>query len=163
MITFFADYKWSRGKVTGVTPLDGSTGKKHLRFAELEDGTRVEQFDEAGKFVRLVYCPQDDDDDLSGTTCENSEDQTHRVRRADDGTVRSYEDYTWPNGGFEPYEYPEVKIFDAHGRLVWLHHPERIEEFTWVIRVTDPLGKLRVVLHHTGKEEPRAIREEWSE
>ena len=161
MITHFADYRWSNGKPSGISPIEYPAGKEHFRLLGDGKGVRLEQFDGSGKFLRLVYCPQDED--LAGTTYVTSDDHLHKVRRAANGVVRSYEEYAWPNGIYADDVYPEVKIFNAHGRLVWRHRPERVSESAWDIHVLDILEKTRVVLHHTGVglSEPCTIEEEW--
>jgi len=74
----------------------------------------LEQFDEAGKFVRLVYCPQDDA--IAGTSYETSDDCLHKVRRSNDGAVRFYDEYQWPDGIYSDEAYPQVKVFNEHGQ-----------------------------------------------
>lgn len=108
-----------------------------------------------------MYCPKDRD--LAGATYEVSADHRQKVRRSEDGTVRSYEEYTWPGGVYSQDAYPVVRVFNAHGRLVWQHRPRRISDTAWDIQVLDALGKPQAVLHHTevGVTEPCAIREEW--
>ena len=163
MNTFFADYQWSKGKPKGIAPIDNPSGKEHFRLFDVDGGERLEQFDEAGKFVRLVYCPQDDA--ISGTSYETSDDHRHKIRRSDDGAVRFYDEYQWPDGVYSDDAYPQVKVFNEHGRLIAQHRPERIAESAWDIHVFDALGKRRVVLHHTDVNgtEPCTIREEWME
>jgi len=161
MSTCFADYEWSGGKLRGISPIGDPTGKAHFRILDMDGGVRLEQYDGAGKFLRLVYCPQDED--LAGTTYETSDDYQHRVRRARNGAVRSYEEYAWPDGNYAADAYPEVRVHNAHGRLVWQHRPRRVSETAWDIHVLDALGKPRLVLHHTdvGVSQPCTIREEW--
>ena len=100
-----------------------------------------------------------------GTTYEVSDDHTHKVRRSQDGAVRSYEEYAWSDGAYSEDVYPEVRIFNEHGRLVWQHRPQRVSESAEDIHVFDALGKPRVVLHHTDISglEPCTIVEEWLE
>ena len=162
MSEFFADYKWSKREPKGISPIDDPTGKEHFRLLEVDGGVRLEQFDEAGKFLRLVYCPHDGKL-ARDTTYEVSDDHTHKIRRSDDGAVRSYEKYEWPDGIYSDDVYPDVKVFNEHDRLVWQHRPQRVSESAWDIHVFDALGKPRAVLHHTdvGGPEPCTIVEEW--
>ncbi len=164
MTTYFADYRWSKREPKGISPIDDPAGKEHFRLFEVNGGMRLEQFDEAGKFRRLVYCPHDAKM-ARGTTFEVSDDHTHNIRRSEDGAVRSYEVYVWPDGDYSEDVHPEVRIFNEHGRLVWQHRPQRVSESAWDIHVFDALGKPRVVLHHTDCDgpEPDTIVEEWLE
>ena len=157
----YADYMWSKGKPKGISPLEDPSGHAHFRCFEVEGGMRVEQFDGAGKFLRLVHCPQDRQ--YAGTTYELSDDHTHKVVRAASGTVRFYEEYTWPGGLFDENVYPQVKTYNAEGRLIAEHRPTQVAEDAWDIYVLDALGKLRVILHHTDVKggEPCTITEEW--
>ena len=163
MTTFYADYQWSKGTPKGLSSLEDPAGQNHFRLLEVDGGVRLEQYDGAGKFVRLIYCPQDKG--LAGTAYATSADHRHRVRRREDGTVSSYEEYGWPGGVYAESEYPDVRIYNEHGRLVWQHRPRRLSDTAWDIHVLDALGKTRVVLHHTdvGDSEPCTIREEWVE
>ena len=163
MTTFFADYKWSKGEPKGISPIDNPAGKEHFRLLDIDGGVRLEQFDKAGKFVRLVHCPQDRK--IAGTTYETSEDHLHKVRRSDDGAVRFYDEYEWPDGIYSDDVYPKVKGFNEHGRLIAQHWPKRVSASAWDIHVFDALGKQIVVLHHTdvGESEPCTIHEEWME
>lgn len=163
MTEFFEDYQWSKGKPKGLTPIEDPTGKAHFRLLDLESGVRLEQFDPDGKFLQLICCPQDTG--ISGSSWETSKDALHRVRRGKDGAVTSYEEYVWPGGVFAEGVYPDVKIFDVHGRLVWEHRSEQVSDTAWDIHVLDPLGKLQVVLHHTDVDgrEPVTITEDWVE
>ena len=163
MATFFADYKWVRGKPKGTSPMDDPAGIEHFRILSVDGGVRLEQFDGEGKFVRLVHCPQDRE--IAGTSYETSDDHLHKVRRSDDGAVRFYDEYEWPNGVYSDDVYPKVKVFNEHGRLIARHQPMRVSGSAWDIHVFDALGKQRVVLHHTdvGVAEPCTISEEWME
>ena len=163
MITFFADYRWSRGEPKGVSPIDDPAGMEHFRILDSDGGVRVEQFDDAGKFVRLVYSLQDRKISATTTTYETSDDHLHKVRRSENGAVRFYEKYEWPDGIYSDDVYPDVKVFNEHGRLISQHRPKRVSESAWDIHVFDALGKPRAVLHHTdiGGPEPCTIVEEW--
>ena len=48
---------------------------------------RLEQFDAAGKFVRLVYAPEDRKISARAPTYKTSDDQQQKVRCSDNGTV----------------------------------------------------------------------------
>jgi len=163
MSQFYSDYRWSRGEPIGESPIDDPTGKAHFRFLLVDGGVRLEQFNGAGKFVRLVHSPPDGE--RKSTTCETSGDCLHRVRRNEDGAVSSYEEYEWPGGSYSDDVYPKVKVFNEHGRLVARHRPEQISDSAWDIHVLDALGKPRMVLHHTnvGVSDSCTIREEWVE
>ena len=160
---YFADYQWSRGEPQGVAPIEDPTGIAHFRLLETDGGVRVEQFDKTGKFVRLVYCPQDRK--ITYATYKTSADHLHRVRRSENGAVRFYEEYEWPDGVYSDDVYPVVRVFNEHGRLIAQHRPKQVSESAWDIHVFDALGKRRVVLHHTdiGESEPCTIDEEWME
>ena len=164
MTTYFADYKWSKREPKGISSIDDPVGKEHFRLFEVDGGVRLEQFDSDGKFLRLIYCPQDKRR-VRGATNEISEDHRHKIRRADDGTVRGYEEYIWPDDRYSENEYPLANIFNEHGRLLFQHRPERVSESAEDIYVHDMLGKLVVILHHTDIDgtEPCAIEEEWME
>ena len=112
MTTYFADYRWSNREPKGMSPIDDPTGKEHFRLFEVDGGVRLEQFDSDGKFLRLIYCPQDRRR-VRGATNEISEDHRHKIRRADDGTVRGYEEYIWPDDRYSEAEYPLANIWVA--------------------------------------------------
>jgi hypothetical protein len=162
-VQYYEDYQWSRAEPKGVSPIDDPTEKEHFRLLEVDGGVRLEQFDKAGKFVRLVHCPQDRK--VAGTTYETSGDKQHKVRRSDNGAVRFYDEYEWPDGIYADDVYPEVRLFNEHGRLIAQHRPKRVSESAWDIHVFDALGKQIVVLHHTDVDgsEPCTIDEEWME
>ena len=156
MAAFFADYRWSKGEPKGVSPIDDPTRIEHFRLLYADGGVRLEQFDQAGKFVRLIYCPQDKN--IAAPTVEFSDDHRQKVRRSDDGAVRLYDEYEWPDGIYSEEVYPAVKVSNEHGRLIAQHRPQRVSESAWDIHVFDALGKQRVVLHHAD-----GITEEWME
>ena len=135
-------------------PIDEPNGKTHFRLLDVDGGVRWEQFDETGKFVRLVQCPQEDA--IAGARYEPSVDRLQKVRRSNDGAVRFYDEYQWPDGTYSYEAYPQVKVFNEHGRLIAQHRPERISETAWDIHVFDTLGKRRGA-------EPCTIHEEWVE
>ena len=135
-------------------PIDEPNGKTHFRLLDVDGCVRLEQFDETGKFVRLVHWPQDDA--IAGASYETSDDRLQKVRRSNDGAVRFYDEYQWPDDTYSDEAYPQVKVFNEHGRLIAQHRPERISETTWDIHVFDALGKRRGA-------EPCTIHEEWME
>ena len=159
MPAFFADYRWSRGEPKGAAPLDDPTGIEHFLLLDVDGGVRLEQFNEAGKFMRLIYCPQDRKISAATKTYEISDDHLQKVRRSIDGAVRFYKEYEWPEGIHSDDVYPDVSIFNEHGRLIAQHRPRRVSESAWDIHVFDGLGKRRAVLHHSRA----GIDEEWME
>jgi len=163
MTAVYTDYRWSSGMPQGVSPLADPVGVEHFRVVDVDGGMRLEQFDGDRKFQRLIFCPADEH--LGGASYETSADHRHRVRRDADGAVLSYEEYTWPGDVYSDDAYPEVAVYNAHGRLVWQHRPRRLSATAWDIHVLDALGKPRRILHHTdvGPTEPCTIREEWVE
>ena len=135
-------------------PIHEPNGKTHFRLLDVDGGVRFEQFDETGKFVRLVHWPQDDA--IAGASYETSDDRLQKVRRSNDGAVRFYDEYQWPDDTYSDEAYPQVKVFNEHGRLIAQHRPERISETAWDIHVFDTLGKRRGA-------EPCTIHEGWME
>ncbi len=95
MPAYFADYRWSNREPQGISPIDDPTGKEHFRLFDVDGGVRLEQFDRDGRFLRLVYCPQDRSRQR-GATNKVSADRRYKIRRGDDGTVRAYEEFVWP-------------------------------------------------------------------
>ena len=102
MTTYFADYRWSKGYPKGLAAIDDPNGEAHFRLLEVDGGCRLEQYDAAGKFVRLIHCPQDQQ--VSGTAYETSEDGLHKVRRSADGAVpdQSISAEEFDDGGGDP-------------------------------------------------------------
>ncbi len=162
MAMYCADYRWSNREPIGISPIDDPTGKEHFRLFNVDGGVRVEQFDSDGKFLRLIYCPQDRSRQR-GATNEISEDHRYKIRRGDDGTVRAYEKFVWPEDRYSKDEYPVVNVFNEHGRFLFQHRPKKVSASAVDIYVHDSLGKLVVILHHTdiSGAETGTIEEEW--
>ena len=93
---------------------------------------------------------------IAGASYETSDDRLQKVRRSNDGAVRFYDEYQWSDDTYSDEAYPQVKVFNEHGRLIAQHRPERISETAWDIHVFDTLGKRRGA-------EPCTIHEEWME
>ena len=123
---------------------------------------RLEQFDRDGRFLRLVYCPQDRSRQR-GATNEVSADRRYKIRRGDDGTVRAYEEFVWPEDRYSEGAHPVANVFNEHGRFLFQHRPKKVSASAVDIYVHDSLGKLVVILHHTDIDgtEPCTIEEEW--
>ena len=162
MPAYFADYRWSNREPQGISPIDDPTGKEHFRLFDVDGGVRLEQFDRDGRFLRLVYCPQDRSRQR-GATNEVSADRRYKIRRGDDGTVRAYEEFVWPEDRYSEGAHPVANVFNEHGRFLFQHRPKKVSASAVDIYVHDSLGKLIVILHHTDIDgtEPCTIEEEW--
>jgi len=163
MIRWFEDYRWSDRSPAGVSEHQARPEKvAHFMFTTMEAGLFVEEYDDAGHFVRLCYTPQDHHYDPIWHR-EESADGLSRVFRDADGRVVKHEVYEPSGESCSGEPLMNGRIYNGDGRLLAAHEPSRVNETSCDIRVTDAAGKLRVVLHHSDMDrgEPVTIHEDW--
>lgn len=163
MIRWFEDYRWTDRSPAGVREYEARPENAvHYMFSTTETGLLVEQYDDAGHFVRLCYTPQDHHYDSTWHR-EESADGLSRVFRNADGRVVNHEAYELTGESCSSAPLMDGRVYKGDGRLLAVHDETRASETSCDIRVTDAAGKLRVVLHHSDidRGEPVTIHEDW--
>lgn len=169
--SYFQDYRWGKdrrspvGRPIGVPPVDpAQTGNGFFKFIRLGNGDRVEQYDRQGRFVQIIYDPADADRGTRKLQYQRDGRTAAAVRVDENGVVRTRETYSFLSSPEEPLPLVKAEVYNADGRLLEIHTPQRVGPTAEDIHVTDVLGKLKVILHHDqlDKGEPVRIQEEWS-
>lgn len=154
------------GRPVGEGSIDpAQTADGFFKFIPLEDGDRVEQYDDVGRFVRIIHDPADGDRGTRKLRYQDGGQTVAAVRVDESGAVRIREMYTLLSDPGERFPLVKSEVYNADGRLLEIHTPNRVGPAAEDIYVTDVLGKLKVILHHEqlDKCEPVSIRAQWAE
>jgi hypothetical protein len=169
---FFQDYRWVKdgrrptGRPVGVGPLDPpQIGVFFFKFIRLADGDRVEQYNQRGRFVRIVHDPADGNRGTRKLRFQDKGITVAAVTVDDRGVVITREAYSYLSDPAEPLALVKAEVYNADGRLLETHMPRRVGPAAQDIHVTDGLGKLKVIIHQEELDKPEPVkgREEWPE
>jgi len=167
---FFQDYRWVKdsrfptGRPVGVGPLDPpQIGAGFFKFIRLADGDRVEQYNQRGRFVRIVHDPADGHPGTRKLRFQDKGITVAAVTVDDRGVVVTREAYSYLSDPNEALPLVKSEVYNADGRLLETHTPRRVGPAAEDIHVTDGLGKLKVIIHHEEMDKSKPVKgwEEW--
>ena len=167
---FFQDYRWVKdsrfptGRPVGVGPLDPpQIGAGFFKFIRLADGDRVEQYNQRGRFVRIVHDPADGHPGTRKLRFQDKGITVAAVTVDDRGVVVTREAYSYLSDPNEALPLVKSEVYNADGRLLETHTPRRVGPAAQDIHVTDGLGKLKVIIHHEEMDKSKPVKgwEEW--
>lgn len=161
-VRYFADYQWRNKSPEGINemPAPPQNGK-YYKFISASHGVRVEQYDEAGKFLQLCFDPQDSiyKGKKSPVFVNGIKTMSYYIDEQDG--ITKYEKYEPLNDGPDPMV--RCEVFSSDYRLIEVHNPVKISDTRQELHVYDAMGKLKLIIHCESDDggPMQNVREEW--